>query len=83
MIEYLRKNAAVAEWQTRRTQNPLRATSCGFDSHQRHQTEQIRTSNGEDFFCLVFFTFNFSFFTFRYFVFVLKLKTKSEKLKVY
>ena len=25
------------QWQTRRTQNPLRATSCGFDSHQRHQ----------------------------------------------
>ena len=24
-------------WQTRRTQNPLMATSCGFDPHHRHQ----------------------------------------------
>ena len=28
--------AEVAEWQTRRSQKPLRATSCGFDSHLRH-----------------------------------------------
>ena len=27
----------MAEWQTRRSQKPLRATSCGFDSHLRHQ----------------------------------------------
>lgn len=26
----------MSEWQTRRTQNPLMATSCGFKSHCRH-----------------------------------------------
>ena len=35
--------AGVSEWQTRRTQNPLAATSCGFKSHRRHQTNIIRT----------------------------------------
>src|SRR5688572_11005439 len=25
------------KWQTRRTQNPVTARSCGFDSHLRHQ----------------------------------------------
>jgi hypothetical protein len=29
--------AGVAEWQTRRTQNPLVARPCGFDSLLRHQ----------------------------------------------
>src|SRR5260370_15208760 len=29
--------AEVAEWQTRRSQKPMRATSCGFDSRSRHQ----------------------------------------------
>jgi hypothetical protein len=29
--------AGVAEWQTRRTQNPLPARACGFDSLPRHQ----------------------------------------------
>ena len=29
--------AEVAEWQTRWSQKPLRATSCGFDSRSRHQ----------------------------------------------
>ena len=29
--------AEVAEWQTHGTQNPAGATSCGFDSHLRHQ----------------------------------------------
>src|SRR5438309_2556413 len=28
--------AEVAEWQTRRSQKPMRATSCGFDSRSRH-----------------------------------------------
>jgi hypothetical protein len=28
--------AGVVKWQTRRTQNPVRATLCGFDSHHRH-----------------------------------------------
>jgi hypothetical protein len=28
--------AGVAEWQTRRTQNPLVARPCGFDSLLRH-----------------------------------------------
>ena len=30
-------HAGVAEWQTRRTQNPLVARPCGFDSLLRHQ----------------------------------------------
>src|SRR5882762_1783762 len=29
--------AEVAEWQTRRSQTPLRATSSGFESRLRHQ----------------------------------------------
>ncbi len=29
--------AGVAEWQTRRTQNPLGASPCGFESHSRHE----------------------------------------------
>ena len=28
--------ARVVEWQTRRSQKPLRETSCGFDSHPGH-----------------------------------------------
>src|SRR3974377_2179521 len=28
--------AEVAEWQTRRTQNPVYASRCGFKSHLRH-----------------------------------------------
>ena len=28
-------------WQTRGTQNPVMATSCGFDPHQRHQKNPI------------------------------------------
>lgn len=31
------EQAVVAEWYTRWSQKPLRATSCGFDSHPRHQ----------------------------------------------
>src|SRR5208283_1685668 len=34
--------AEVAEWQTRRTQNPVHASECGFKSHLRHSRE-IRT----------------------------------------
>ena len=37
MIEYYKQLAEVVEWQTRRTQNPLMATSCGFKSRLRHQ----------------------------------------------
>ena len=33
--------AGVAEWQTRRTQNPLPARACGFDSLLRHQLEFV------------------------------------------
>ena len=32
-------------WQTRRTQNPLPATACGFKSHHRHQSNIIRTKS--------------------------------------
>ena len=31
--------AGVVEWQTRRTQNPMYASTCGFKSHLRHQVE--------------------------------------------
>src|SRR5712692_6730327 len=34
--------AEVAEWQTRRSQKPMRATSCGFDSRSRHQAIRTR-----------------------------------------
>ena len=29
--------AGVVEWQTRRTQNPMLETTCGFKSHHQHQ----------------------------------------------
>ena len=32
----------MAEWQTRRSQKPLSASSCGFDSHCWHQVSEIR-----------------------------------------
>ncbi len=41
------RRAEVAEWQTHGTQNPARATSCGFDSHLRHQKK--RTLKGSFF----------------------------------
>jgi hypothetical protein len=31
----LHRRAEVAEWQTRRTQNPVHASECGFKSHLR------------------------------------------------
>ena len=34
------RRAGVVEWQTRRTQNPVGATLCGFKSHLRHQSFQ-------------------------------------------
>ena len=34
--------ARVAEWQTRRTQNPLLATTCGFESHLGHNCDVAR-----------------------------------------
>ena len=46
-IEYNRcvhKMPVCWNWQTRRTQNPLLATACGFKSHHRHQ-------NNRDGFC--------------------------------
>ena len=33
-------SAGVAEWQTRRIQNPLPARACGFKSHLRHLKQQ-------------------------------------------
>ena len=30
----------MVEWQTRRTQNPLVAIPCGFESHQRHHSDK-------------------------------------------
>jgi hypothetical protein len=32
--------AEVAVWQTRRTQNPVHASGCGFKSHLRHCTQK-------------------------------------------
>ena len=37
----LGNRAEVVEWQTRRTQNPLLATTCGFKSRLRHQTKAL------------------------------------------
>ena len=33
-------------WQTRRTQNPLVATPCGFDPHHRHHRSRMRKHSG-------------------------------------
>ena len=37
IVVYMR-SPACRNWQTRRTQNPLVVTSCGFESHGRHDT---------------------------------------------
>ena len=34
--EFVGKSAEVAEWQTRRSQKPMSARTCGFDSRSRH-----------------------------------------------
>lgn len=34
----------MAEWQTRRSQKPLSASSCGFDSHCWHQLLQVNAA---------------------------------------
>src|SRR5262245_29859926 len=39
------RDAEVAEWQTRRSQKPLRATSCGFDSRLRHHSPNGQASS--------------------------------------
>ena len=46
-------------WQTRRTQNPVMATSCGFKSRLRHQQRKARPygKNTRLFCCLIFFAF--------------------------
>ena len=42
LIEY---QPVCWNWQTRRTQNPLLATACGFDPHHRHfEKEAVRRS---------------------------------------
>lgn len=40
IILFLSLIAEVAEWQTRWTQNPFRATECGFKSRLRHHSKQ-------------------------------------------
>ena len=35
------KCAGVVEWQTRRTQNPMLETTCGFKSHHQHQCASV------------------------------------------
>ena len=37
IVLWCARRARVAEWQTRRSQKPLRETSCGFDPHLGHQ----------------------------------------------
>ena len=41
-----RSLAGVAEWQTRRTQNPVFERACGFKSHLRHLVEDPRDGAG-------------------------------------
>ena len=45
MLKYNRFHAEVAEWQTHGTQNPARATSCGFDSHLRHHEKKLHLAS--------------------------------------
>ncbi len=71
----------MAEWQTRRTQNPLRATSCGFDSHQRHQTKIIRTIMVRIIFVCTFL-FYFFVLLFSSHRIIFEIKNKKEKIKV-
>src|SRR6185369_6867124 len=40
-VRYDLASAEVAEWQTRRSQTPLRATSCGFESHLRYHAGDV------------------------------------------
>lgn len=43
-----RSLARVAEWQTRRTQNPLLATTCGFESHLGHYLSDLSPTSETD-----------------------------------
>ena len=43
--------ARVAEWQTRRTQNPLFERTCGFDSHLGHVLAQVTPHDASQTFC--------------------------------
>ena len=38
--------AGMAEWKTRRTQNPLGASPCGFESHSRYRLQWPCPCNG-------------------------------------
>jgi hypothetical protein len=41
MVVARSSSAEVAEWQTRRSQKPMSARTCGFDSRSRHQIELV------------------------------------------
>ena len=41
--------AGLSEWQTRWTQNPLMATSCGFKSRSRHSLAGAKTVESSGF----------------------------------
>ena len=47
---YLSKVAEVAEWQTRRIQNPMPARVCGFESHLRYYSISDRGQSWSRFF---------------------------------
>ncbi len=40
-------HAGVSEWQTRQTQNLLYASTCGFESHHRHEVSIIRIGSSQ------------------------------------
>ncbi len=51
MNKLSQRDAEVVEWQTRRTQNPLLETTCGFKSHLRHQEKPEETAFKVVFLC--------------------------------
>ena len=44
----------MAEWQTRRTQNPLLATTCGFKSHHRYHFLTLGVNFASGVLCILF-----------------------------
>ncbi len=53
--------AGVAEWQTRRIQNPLPLKACGFKSHLRHMQKTLKDQCLQGVFILLKMPFDYNF----------------------
>lgn len=53
---FIGRPAAVAEWQTHKTQNLAGVTSCGFKSHQPHKSVKLNDT-GFTLFCVLYYLY--------------------------